>query len=160
MKTYVSGDLSMAIEYAKKILVKNEKNISALWTMAECSRLEGNIKKAISYGQKAYLIDPKHFDTLQLLSEVYFDKKDYKHAYEYTCRAISVSEEIDEELQPYIEKIKQGISSSKVTFAPVRAVQQAMDIEQNNVREWIAWALQFKAWYEFSQLPGKSEETH
>lgn len=160
MRAYASGDLFGAIEYAKKCLNKNDKDTGALWTMAECYRLQGNDETAIAYGKKSYAVDAKHLDTLQLLSEVYFDREDYKHAYEYACRAISAAEEINTALQPYIDNVKQSLSSSRIMSVPTRSIRGAIDEEQKTTQEWIAWALRFKAWYESNQLPNQSEEMH
>ena len=157
MKAYVAGDLDSAIEYANKSLSRNDKDVASLWTLAECSRLQGNNADAILYGERSYSVDPKHIDTLQLPSEVYFDQQDYKSAYEYACRAISVSEELDASLRPYIEKIKAGLSSSNSVPRPVR---EAMTNEEKTTQAWVAWALKFKTWYEASQHPDRGSEAH
>lgn len=159
MKAYATGDLPLAITHAKKCLDKNNKDTAALWTIADCLRLQGNHEEAIGYAVKSYEIDPKYLDILQLLAELYFEQEDYKHAYDYACRAISVAEELDSALGPYIDKVKQRLSSS-VLSRPTQTMQRAIEDHEKSSQEWIAWALQLKAWYESSYLQDKNDGLH
>ena len=72
-------------------------------------------------------------DTLQLLTELYFGREDYQHAYEYARRAVSLAKELDLELQPYIDKAKE--------LAP--SIMHSIDKEQKTTKAWIAWAMEF-----------------
>ena len=159
MKAYVAGDLSSAIMHAKKCLDKNDKDTAALWTIADCLRLQGSNAEAIDYALRSYEADERHLDTLQLLTELYFEIEDYKQAYNYAYRAVSVAEELDLALHPYIEKMKQYFSS-RVLQRPTQAFRRTIEGYEKETQDWIKWALQLMAWYESNHLPDKSDELH
>lgn len=148
MKAYVSGDLPAAMKYAQKCLAKNNRDVGALWTIAECYRLQENYEKAIVYGEEAFSVDPKHMDTLQLLTEIHFDRGDYQYAHEYALKVVSLVKEIDLELQPYRSKIKENLSSSKLMPVLTSSTAQSIGEEQKTEKAWIVWAMEFITWYE------------
>lgn len=150
-KAYVAGDLSSAIKYAEESLSCNGEDICSLWTISECYRLQGSYDESIKYAERGFLLDPKHFDTLQLLSELYFEQENYQSAYEYVCKAIAVAEEIDEALGEHIDKIAKTLSSPLIASRPIRAVQRSITGDRRQVKDWIEWAIQFKAWYMASE---------
>lgn len=159
-KAYVAGDLTSAITYAQKCIVKDNKDVAALWTIAECFRLQDNYSEAVKYAEQAISADPKHLDTLLLLTEICFDKKDYSSTYEYSVKALSVVEELDITLGSHIKKIRKTLSSSAALSRPTRSFQQAMDEERKSTKEWVSWALEFKAWYESNNSGLPSNEVH
>lgn len=148
IKAYAAGDVTSAIIYAEKCINKDEKDIAALWTLAECYKLEGEYDEAIKYAKRAVEVDPKHLDTLFLLTEIFFDQKEYKLAYEYAGKALSTAQELDTALGPYISKIRETLSSSTVLSRQARSFQLAIDSERKSTKEWVKWALEFIAWYE------------
>jgi len=159
-KAYVAGDLTSAITYAQKCLDKDKKDVAALWTVAECFRLQDNYNEAINYARQGFAADPNHLDTLMLLANIYFDQKDYRSTYEYASKAISVIEELDITLGPHIKKIREALSSSSVLSRPTRSFRLVIDKENNSTKEWTAWALEFKAWYESNNPEIQSKEVH
>ena len=159
-KAYVAGDLASAITYAQKCLHKDKKDVAALWTIAECFRLQNNNIEAINYAQQAFAVDQNHIDTLMLLTDIYFDQKDYRSTYEYASKAISVAEELDIVLGPHIKKIRETLSSSTVLSRPTRSLQLAIDKDSNSAKEWTDWALEFKSWYESNYPEIKSNDVH
>lgn len=158
MKAYTSNDISTAIKYAEKCITKNEKDIGALWTIAECYRLQGDVDNAIIYGKKLYLIDSEDFETLRLLSEIYFDKKDYSRTYEYASYAVSAAKTFDDEFGAYIDQLRLNLSSSKFLSAPTRFIQKSISDDRRSVRSWINWAVQYMKWYESKVI--SSSDSH
>ncbi len=160
MKAYVAGDISKALTNAEKCINRDRTDLGALWTAAECSKLQGNFENAVRFGEEALSIEPKHLDTLQLLFEVCFKEKDYQRAYGYSCRAIEVVRELDASLGPYIDKVKESFLSKKLEISPLNAIGKAIEEERENTKQWVSWALKFNDWFEATYHQSSTNPPH
>ncbi len=145
------GDYDTAISIYEREMQENNKEtyVVSIKGIALCYGWKGDLENAFEYADKVLTIEPYDSQMLILAARYWHDKQDEEMTYKYICKAIENPPTSEEKIPQFIFWILKPFS---LFFKNLRNIEKkannAFYESEQKDKEWIAWAVQYKNWYE------------